>query len=76
MCFTPEMPINIEHCRFAYMWSIHLLILLPRKQKAVVVEPAVFTCISFLTRAMGNEVQLKIKELTGAMFHVPLRFVL
>ena len=45
-----------------------------RKQKTLVVEPSVFTCISLLSRAVGNDMHLKARELINSMFYVPLRY--
>ena len=44
-----------------------------RKQKNLVVDPTVFTCISMLGKAMGPGIVQDIKDLLEAMMAVGLR---
>ena len=46
-----------------------------RKHKGPLVEPAVFTCISMLAKAVGNAFAKDVKELLEPMLAVGLRFV-
>jgi len=44
-----------------------------RKQKSLVVDPTVFTCISMLAKAMGPNIVQDIRDLLDAMMAVGLR---
>ena len=46
-----------------------------RKHKSHVVDPAVFTCISMLAKAVGPMVAKEIKELLDQMLACGLRYV-
>ena len=46
-----------------------------RKHKSLVVDPAVFTCISMLAKAVGPMVAKEIKELLDQMLACGLRCV-
>ena len=47
-----------------------------RKHKAVVVDPAVFTCISMLGKAVGPVIARDVRELLDPMLAVGLRYVI
>ena len=49
--------------------------LIDRKHKSLVVDPAVFTCISMLAKAVGPMVAKEIKELLDQMLACGLRCV-
>jgi len=44
-----------------------------RRQKNLVVEPAIFTCISMLARAVGTLIMADIRDLLEPMLAVGLR---
>ena len=64
------------HVFAAYVPNIVFVFYYCRKQKNITVEPSVFTCVSLLARAMGNDIHMNIRDLIGPMLHVPLRCVI
>ena len=46
-----------------------------RRHKSMIVDPAVFTCISMMARALGPSISREVKELLEPMLAVGLRLV-